>query len=113
LAKDHIDNAVMDVMLEQADKGATVKYNHWMLPVARILKGWCLLLNRMGKVGKIPEGMSATQALKNQYIVDMHQAINTATKVLVDKFIKEHQYFPPYWQLVSLARQAYRELYTK
>lgn len=111
LAKDHIDNAVMDVMLEYADKGATVGYNRWMLPVARAIKGWSWVLNKMGKVGKIPEGMSATQALKNQYVVDMHQAINQRTKVLADGFIKEHQYFPPYWQMVALAKQAYQQLY--
>jgi hypothetical protein len=99
------------VMLEQADKGATVGYNRWMLPLVRVLKGWCLLLNAMGKVGKIPEGMSATQALKNQYVVDMHKAVNQQTKVLADGFIKEHQYFPPYWQMVALAKQAYQQLY--
>jgi Permuted papain-like amidase enzyme, YaeF/YiiX, C92 family len=113
LAKDHIDNAVMDVMLEQADKGSTVGYNHWLLPVVRMMKGWSWLLNKMGKVGKIPEGMSATQALKNQYVVDMHQAINKETKALADGFIKEHQYFPPYWQLVALAKQACQKLYGK
>ena len=48
LAKDHIDNAVMDVMLENADKGAAVGYKHWMLPIARVIKGWSLLLNTMG-----------------------------------------------------------------
>ncbi len=113
LAKDHIDNAVMDVMLEHADKGAAVGYNHWMLPVVRVLKGWCWMLNKMGKVGKIPEGMSATQALKNQFVVDMHKAVKKETEALVDGFIKEHQYFPPYWQMITLARQAYQKLYGK
>jgi hypothetical protein len=113
LAKDHIDNAVMDVMLEQADKGAAVGYNRWMLPVVRVLKGWCVLLNKMGRVGKIPEGMSATQALKNQYVVDMHKAVKNETETLVDGFIKKHQYFPPYWQMVALAKQAYQKLYGK
>jgi Permuted papain-like amidase enzyme, YaeF/YiiX, C92 family len=111
LAKDHIDNAVMDIMLEQADKGAAVGYNHWMLPVVRVLKGWCVLLNKMGKVGKIPEGMSATQALKNQYVVDMHKAVKKETEALVDEFVKTKKYFPPYWQMVALAKQAYLKLY--
>jgi hypothetical protein len=113
LGKDHIDNAVMDVMLEHADKGATVGYNRWILPVVRVLKGWCVLLNAMGKVGKIPEGMSATQALKNQYVVDMHKAVKKETEALADGFVKEHQYFPPYWQMVALAKQAYQKLYGK
>jgi hypothetical protein len=113
LAKDHIDNAVMDVMLEQADKGAAVGYNRWMLPVVRVLKGWCWLLNKMGKVGKIPEGMSATQALKNQYVVDMHQAVKKETETLTDEFIKSKKYFPPYWQMVALAKQAYKKLYDR
>jgi hypothetical protein len=111
LAKDHIDNAVMDVMLEYADKGATVGYNRWLLPLVRVLKGWCVLLNVMGKVGKIPEGMSATQALKNEYVVDMHKAIKKETDTAVDGFIKTYQYFPPYWQLVALAKGAYNKVY--
>jgi hypothetical protein len=113
LAKDHIDNAVMDVMLEQADKGTAVGYNRWMLPVVRVLKGWCWLLNKMGKVGMIPEGMSATQALKNQYVVDMHQAVKKETETLAAEFVQTKKYFPPYWQMVALAKQAYQKLYGK
>ena len=106
LAKDHIDNAVMDVLLEDADKGKKIDYNHWQLPLVRIVKGWCMIKNHFGKIGIIPEGMSATQALKNQYFVAMYQALKTATTIKINQFIKEQHYQPPYWQMIKLAREA-------
>jgi hypothetical protein len=105
LFKDHLDNAVMDVLLEQADKGETIGYNHWMLPLARVLKGWSWLMNRMGKVSKIPEGMSAIQALKNNDFVQKHVALKAATEKRAAQFILKKGYRPPYWVLVQLARE--------
>jgi hypothetical protein len=109
LRKDHIDNAVMDVLLEKADSGKKIRYDHWKLPFVRVLKGWCMLQNRFGKAGMIPEGMSATQALKNQYFVKMYQTLRMNSEANVDGFIKEFNYFPPYWQIVSIARKTSRE----
>jgi hypothetical protein len=106
LYKDHLDNAVMDVLLEEADKGRPIKYSIWQLPMVRVIKGWCMIKNYFGKPAIIPEGMSATQALKNQYFVAMYQQLSDATKLLSQQFIKEHHYKPPYWQLVNLARKA-------
>lgn len=106
LFKDHIDNAVMDVLLERANAGEKIGYNIWQLPVVRVIKGYCVIKNIFGKEGMIPEGMSAVQALKNQTFVAMHVSIKNKTQLLADKFIKENGYRPPYWQLVSLARQA-------
>jgi hypothetical protein len=106
LLKDHVDNAVMDVLLEEADKGKEIGYNRWQLPLVRLVKGWCSIQNYFGKTGIIPEGMSATQALKNQYFVAMYKKLKIATTVKIQQFVKENNYQPPYWQMINLAREA-------
>ncbi|MGG9961573.1 YiiX/YebB-like N1pC/P60 family cysteine hydrolase [Ferruginibacter sp. SUN106] len=109
LYKDHIDNAAMDALLEKADKGQVIGYNMWMLPVARTLKAYCWLLNRFGKYGIIPEGMSATRALKNETFVAMHKAVKIKTEALAADFEKQNGYRPPYWQLIKFAEAAAKE----
>lgn len=111
LFKDHLDNAVIDVMLEKASGGATVDFNHFMLPFARLLKAYCWVLNRFGKVGKIPEGMSATVGLKNEGLTDLHTRIKARTQEKVDTFIETKGYTPPYWELIELATQARDEIW--
>ncbi|MEP7254582.1 MAG: YiiX/YebB-like N1pC/P60 family cysteine hydrolase [Ferruginibacter sp.] len=109
LFKDHLDNAVMDALLEKANKGEAIRYNIWKLPVVRILKGYCMIKNILGKVGIIPEGMSATKALKNQTLVTMHASLKSKTQQLADDFIKQNGYRPPYWQLIKFAEAAAKE----
>lgn len=106
LFQDHIDNAVTDVLLEEADKGRQIGYSVWRLPVVRIIKAWCMLKNYFGKPALIPEGMSATQALRNQYFVSMYNKLKVRTIELADGFIQTNHYRPPYWQLVKLSRKA-------
>jgi len=106
LLKDHVDNAVMDAMLQNADKGEEIDYNIWMLPVVRTLKGYCAILNLFGAVGMIPEGMSATRALKNEYFKNKHERIKVQTINAVEEFKRKNGYIPPYWQLVKLAEEA-------
>lgn len=106
LYNDHLDNAVMDVLLEEADNGKEINYSTWQLPLARVVKGWCLVKNYFGKPAMMPEGMSATKALKNQYFVAMYNKLRGKTILLSDQFIKTNNYRPPYWQLVNLARRA-------
>ncbi len=109
LFKDHVDNAAMDALLEKANKGEEIGYNTWKLPIARVLKGYCMIKNRFGKIGLIPEGMSATQALKNEIFVAMHAAVKNKTLQLADEFFKKNGYRPPYWQLVKFAAMAANE----
>jgi hypothetical protein len=71
-----------------------------------LVKGWCIIQNYFGKTGIIPEGMSATQALKNQYFVAMYKKLKIATTVKIQQFVKENNYQPPYWQMINLAREA-------
>ena len=105
LFRDHIYSAVMDVMLENADKGEDIRINPWMLPVARMVKGYSVLLNLFHKEGPIPEGMSATQGLKNNAFAGIHSMIRNNTEEKVRLFIARYGYIPPYWQLITMARE--------
>jgi hypothetical protein len=109
LYKDHVDNAVMDALLEKANKGEEIGYNTWQLPIVRVIKGYCMIKNKFGKVGMIPEGMSATKALKNQTFVAMHVDVKEKTMQLADEFMKKNGYRPPYWQLLKFAQMAANE----
>ena len=106
LYKDHIDNAAMDALLEKANKGATIDYNIWQLPIVRVVKGYCVIKNLFGKIGMIPEGMNATRALKNQTFVAMHVRVKNKTMQMADEFLNKNGYRPPYWQLVKFAAKA-------
>ena len=106
LKKDRIDNAVTEVMLEGAEKGDDISYQRYLLPLARIVKAYCKVLNRFGKAGPIPEGMSATTALRTDYYMKKHKAIEERLAIKAEQFRKEHGYEAPYWELVNLAREA-------
>lgn len=106
LYQDHVDNAVIDIMLEEADAGKGLPYATAMLPVARCAKAYSSLLNLIGKVGPIPEGMSATTALRVQEFTARHEQVRDLVFELAEDFQAENGYRPPYWELVKLARQA-------
>ncbi|MEM7372031.1 MAG: YiiX/YebB-like N1pC/P60 family cysteine hydrolase [Bacteroidota bacterium] len=109
LYQDHVDNATIDVMLEGADAGQGLPFSIWMLPVGRLAKGYSMLLNMFGKVGPIPEGMSASTALRVQSFTDRHQQVRDRVYLLAEEFQAEYGYRPPYWELVKLARVAINE----
>jgi len=110
LFKDHVDNAVVDVMLEAAESGQQLEYTFYMLPVARIAKAYSYLLNRFGGVGPVPEGMSATAALKNSWFSAKHGETCKQVMLQASEFEHRHGYSPPYWELVRIARRVYRSL---
>lgn len=110
LRKDRLDNAVTEVMLEGAEKGDEIGYQWYLLPLSRIVKAYSMLLNRFGRVGPIPEGMSATTALRTQDYMGKHDAIGTRLEKMANQYKKEHGYEAPYWELVNLARQARTEI---
>ncbi len=109
LLKDHLDNAVVDALLESAERGAELNFNRWLLPPMRVLKGACWMLNRGGVVGPIPEGMSATTALRVNRFKARHAAAVEKLTVAVEEFRKQNGYVPPYWELLSMARVAIEE----
>lgn len=106
LFKDHVDNAVIDALLEGANCGEPLGYKRWLLPPARLAKAWSVGLNWLGKVGPIPEGMSATTALRVDRLKQTHARLAARVQTETERFRQTHGYAPPYWELVQLARQA-------
>ena len=103
LFKDHLDNAVMDALIGEANKGEKLDYSLWTLPLARIIKAYSLISNALGSEGIIPNGMSATMALKNNDFVNKFQSCKLQTEDKVENFIEKNGYLPPYWQLINMA----------
>jgi hypothetical protein len=106
LFKDHIDNAVTDAMIEEAERGKNLEYQWYMLPLARLVKAYSMALNFFGSVGSIPEGMSATSALKHEYYASRHSSSVAKVKMMAEKFRVEYGFAPPFWKLLSMARMA-------
>ncbi len=106
LFKDHADNAVIDVMLERAETGERLDYNLWLLPTARLAKACSVVKNWFGGIGPIPEGMSATTALRVERLKQNHATLRARLLERVEKFKTERGYVPPYWELLRLAREA-------
>ncbi|MBI2921579.1 MAG: hypothetical protein HYY18_10900 [Planctomycetes bacterium] len=106
LLQDHVDNAVTDVLLEGAERGERLGYAWPRLPIARALKAWSCGLNVFGGVGPIPEGMSASAALRSEELRTRHEALRARLLGRVASFRAERGYTPPYWELVRLAREA-------
>ena len=105
LFKDHADNAVIDAMLEGAERGEKLDYNLWLLPVTRLMKAYSVVLNWFGKVGPVPEGMSAATALRVKRLTSKHAAIKSRLIEKAERFKAEKGYAPPYWELVRMARE--------
>jgi len=104
LFDDHVDSAVIDAMLEGAERGNRIGYQYVGLPAARAMKVYSVLLNTIGRAGPVPEGMGATTALQSRWLDEEHRAIKAGILKRVDAFRAEKGYMPPYWQLVAMAR---------
>ena len=104
LFDDHLDSAVIDAMLEGAQRGNAIDYDYRNLPAARLMKTYSLVLNAMGRPGPVPEGMDATTALRSRWLDDQHRNIKEAVLKQVETFSVQQGYLPPYWQLVDMAR---------
>ncbi len=106
LYHDHLDNAIIDVMLEGAENGEQLTYPWYLLGAARIVKIYSGFLNLFGGIGPIPEGMSATAALKHSQFTKRHQNLKMQLVINAKNFKKKYGYPPPYWELINLARNA-------
>lgn len=104
LWQDRLDNATTDGMLEAAERGEKLGHSAALLPLARVMKAWSWTLNRFGAVGPVPEGMSATVALRLKEYLARHAALKARLQERAAKFRAERGYAPPYWELLSLAR---------
>ncbi|NOY93663.1 MAG: hypothetical protein GXP55_20955 [Deltaproteobacteria bacterium] len=104
LLKDHVDNAIVDVMLEGAAAGEDVGYDRDQLPLARLAKGWSSLLVLLGRVGPVPEGMSATVALRVESLRSKYAEVRGALLERVATYERREGHAPPYWRLLEQAR---------
>jgi hypothetical protein len=104
LRDDHIDNAVIDAMLEGAERGDELKYPWYLLPVGRVMKAYSWMKVKAGGKGPIPEGMSAASALRNREFSAVQKTWAGRVRVRAEEIEKAQGYWPPYWELVRIAR---------
>ncbi len=104
LLKDHIDNAVIDAMLEGADSGVALTYPWYRLPVVRLAKAYSWVVGRFGGRGPVPEGMSATAALENRSFSERQRRLAARVTEAAGRLTQRQGYPPPYWVLLDLAR---------
>ena len=104
LLKAHADDAVTDVMLEEARPGQPLGYHPLALPMARLAKAWSYILNQFGKTGPIPEGMSAATALRVKKFRQDHDARAARLLIRAEEFQRTQGYAPTYLALTQLAR---------
>jgi hypothetical protein len=74
--------------------------------MARVMKAYSLMLNAAGRPGPVPEGMSATTALRSKWLDERHQVIKADVLRRAEAFTAKKGYVPPYWQLFEMARAA-------
>ncbi|MEO8200960.1 MAG: YiiX/YebB-like N1pC/P60 family cysteine hydrolase [Gemmatimonadota bacterium] len=106
LIKDHVDNAVIDAMLEGAERGDKLTFPWYQLPLVRIAKGYSWVLQQFGGIGPVPEGMSAASALRNSVFGKREARLADQVAFRADSARRVDGYPPPYWRLVDLAREA-------
>lgn len=104
LYKDHVDNAVVDAILEWSEEGNKISIDLYMLPIFRATKLYSVLLNQFNEVGPIPEGMSATSALRHEAFKSFHNSIKTVVLNKAESFKRQNGYVPPYWRLLQFAQ---------
>jgi hypothetical protein len=102
-----LDNAMIDALLEEAEGGANLSYAWYRLPLARGLKIFSVTQTVLGRIPIIPQGMSASTALRVQALVSgISPTVKAELESRAREFSKELGYEAPYWDLVELAREA-------
>jgi hypothetical protein len=105
LFQDHIDNVIVDAVIEWVDKGNEISHDWYLLPFARVIKLYSGILNQFNLAGPIPEGMSATSALKHEAFNSLHEKVEKSVVIKSEQFRLKNNYVPPYWKLVSFANE--------
>lgn len=106
LFQDHIDNAVVDAILEWSDRGNEIYFDWYLLPVVRVVKLYSSVLNLFNAAGPVPEGMSAASALKHTAFNSLHNSVKQVVLEKAGNFKKQYGYTAPYWRLLDFARSA-------
>ncbi len=108
LREAHLANAVIDAMLDEADQGQELEHQWILLPVVRLMKAYSVVLNWAGGVGPIPEGMSATVALRVRRLSALHDARVQKLRKRAELLREKQGYYPPYWKLVQMAASGFQ-----
>ena len=106
LKQDHLDNAVLDAMLEGADQGVELDYPWYKLPAVRLAKGYSWVRVLFGGHGPIPEGMSSSSALRHDAFMTRQRKLAAEVQAAADSTAASQGYPPFYWTLVDLATRA-------
>lgn len=106
LRQDHLDNAVLDAMLDGADQGADLDGAWYRLPAVRLAKGYSWVRVALGGHGPVPEGMSASSALSHEAFVARQRTLAAAVRQAATQMEAVRGYPPFYWSLVELAHKA-------
>jgi len=102
-----LDNAITDVLLEDADAGVDLGYAWTMRPLGRALKGVSVAQAAVGSMPLIPTGMSSDAALRVRALVEVvNPTVKEELAARAEAFEAERGYPAPYWALVELARDA-------
>ena len=109
LYKDHIDNAVVDAILEWSDEGNEITTDWFKLPIVKILKVYSSILNLFNIAGPIPEGMTSSSALRHESFKNLHSEIKIFVQAKADNFRNTIHYNPPYWRLLDFARNYFTD----
>ena len=105
LWQDHVDNAVLDAMLEDADSGTGLGYPRYRLPLVRLAKAYSAVRVVLGGHGPIPEGMSPESALRHEAFVERQRGLAARVQAAAAALEAKQGYRPSYWALVDLARR--------
>ncbi|MDT8375809.1 MAG: YiiX/YebB-like N1pC/P60 family cysteine hydrolase [Mariprofundaceae bacterium] len=104
LKADRIDNAIMDVLLEEAEKGLSLGYPKYKMPLAGVVKLWSRVQALLGFDRAIPKGMGTTTALKVNALMEKVFPLLRERLVKAEAAFRERRgYLPPYWSLLELA----------
>jgi len=109
LYKDHMDNAVVDAILEWSEKGNEIPTDWFKLPIVKVFKLYSSILNQFNIAGPIPEGMTSSSALRHEAFKNLHSEIKKIVQAKAINFRNTNNYNPPYWRLLDFARSYFAD----
>lgn len=99
----HVDDAVIDAMLEGADRGDRFTDPFYLLVPAWLAKAYSVIRNWFGGIGPVPEGMTASASVKAMELEKKHKGLKQKVLESAAFYEKKNGYRPPYWELVRMA----------
>ncbi len=108
LFNDHVDNAIIEVLIEAADAGERITYHWSMLPVMRILKVVSRVFNLFGAEGPVPDAVPVRGALMIREFSLRHARIKVTLLERAKAFREREGYTAPYRELLEQVREVRR-----